>query len=667
MDKFVVSARKYRPQTFDTVIGQAHITTTLKNAIKNNQLAHAFLFCGPRGVGKTTCARILAKTINCENRTADGEACNKCNSCISFNEGTSLNIHELDAASNNSVDDIRTLVDQVRFAPQAGKYKVYIIDEVHMLSSSAFNAFLKTLEEPPPYAIFILATTEKHKILPTILSRCQIFDFKRITLNDTIGHLQEICEKEDIKADKTSLQLIAQKSEGCMRDALSILDKIVSFTNGEVNYQNTLEHLNILDADYYFKLINCMQQQDLAGAMLLYDDINRKGFEGDMVLNGFSEFIRNLLVCKDEKSAELLEAVEGFRERYIGTAKNVSAAYLVSALNILNETEINYKAARNKRLHVELALIKLCYLQQAIELINEENGVSKKKLAEKAKPLAFRKIEPIEISRELRRGEGGRNVDQNVGTSRQDKVKLLNETQVREEASEYREDERPKGTRNKEQGTRNKEQAIGNEQPATGNREPEEGTRNEEQGTRNKEQKTSNQQLVTGNRQLETDNEQPETSNQKPVTKLAALDKIRSQVRGNGNGENGSVARAIQLEELQQAWDEYAAQLKKEKNPAGQNFEMAELRVQDANSFIALVSNNIQLRFIEQQGLKVSQFLREKLCNSQLQFYIVMQENAASNSSTEVHLTSREQFQKMTEQYPLIKELKDRLRLELDY
>src|SRR5215510_51568 len=425
MDKFIVSARKYRPQLFNTVVGQSHITTTLKNAIKNDQLAHAFLFCGPRGVGKTTCARILAKTINCENQTKDGEACNKCNSCISFNEGTSLNIHELDAASNNSVDDIRTLVEQVRFAPQAGKYKVYIIDEVHMLSSSAFNAFLKTLEEPPSYAIFILATTEKHKILPTILSRCQIFDFKRITTNDTVEHLQEICDKEEIKAEKAALQLIAQKSEGCMRDALSILDKIVSFTNGEVNYQNTLEHLNILDADYYFKLTECMLQQDLSGAMLLYDDINRKGFEGDMVLNGFSEFIRNLLVCKDEKSAELLEAVEGFREKYISTAKNISAAYLVSALNILNETEINYKSARNKRLHVELALIKLCYLQQAIELVNEENGVSKKKLAEKAKPVAFRKIEPIEISRE----SGAR--------SRENKVKLLIETSVQEESSDY--------------------------------------------------------------------------------------------------------------------------------------------------------------------------------------------------------------------------------------
>ena len=615
MDKFVVSARKYRPQTFDTVIGQAHITTTLKNAIKNNQLAHAFLFCGPRGVGKTTCARILAKTINCENRTADGEACNKCNSCISFNEGTSLNIHELDAASNNSVDDIRTLVDQVRFAPQAGKYKVYIIDEVHMLSSSAFNAFLKTLEEPPPYAIFILATTEKHKILPTILSRCQIFDFKRITLNDTIEHLQDICKKEEITADKTSLQLIAQKSEGCMRDALSILDKIVSFTNGEINYQNTLEHLNILDADYYFRLTGCMQQQDLAGAMLLYDDINRKGFEGDMVLNGFSEFIRNLLVCKDEKSAELLEAVEGFRERYIETAKNISAGYLVSALNILNETEINYKAARNKRLHVELALIKLCYLQQAIELVNEENGISKKKIAEKAKPLAFRKIEPIELSRE------------SGVKSRRDKVKLLIETSVQEGSSDY---------------------------------EKAEGTRVKKHGTSDKAQPTGTGQLVTGN-------DQPATSDRQPAPKLAALDKIRSQMRGNGNGENGNVVKAIQPEELQQAWNEYAAQLKKEKNPAGQNFEMAELRVQDANSFIAIVSNNIQLRFIEQQGLKVSQFLREKLCNSQLQFYIVMQENTGPNSLTDAPLTSREQFQKMVEQYPLIKELKDKLRLELDY
>lgn len=399
MDKFIVSARKYRPQTFDTVVGQSHITTTLKNAIKNNQLAHAFLFCGPRGVGKTTCARILAKTINCVNLQPDGEACDTCSSCKSFNDGASLNIHELDAASNNSVDDIRQLVEQVRFAPQAGKYKIYIVDEVHMLSASAFNAFLKTLEEPPSYAIFILATTEKHKILPTILSRCQIFDFKRITNNDTVEHLQQIVTKEHIQADKASLQIIAQKSEGCMRDALSILDKIVSFTNGEVNYQNTIENLNILDHDYFFKLLSALQQQDLANTLLLFNEINAKGFEGDTVLNGFAEFLRNILVCKDPKAAQLLDVVEGMQEKYFTTATSTNAGYLVAALNILNEAELNYKMARNKRLHIEFALIKLNFLQQAIELTNENGQVVKKKRVDgSAAAISYKPIKSIVLA-----------------------------------------------------------------------------------------------------------------------------------------------------------------------------------------------------------------------------------------------------------------------------
>jgi DNA polymerase-3 subunit gamma/tau len=621
MDKFIVSARKYRPQTFDTVVGQSHITTTLKNAIRHNQLAHAFLFCGPRGVGKTTCARILAKTINCENQTKEGEACNKCNSCISFNEGTSLNIHELDAASNNSVDDIRALVEQVRFTPQAGKYKVYIIDEVHMLSSSAFNAFLKTLEEPPPYAIFILATTEKHKILPTILSRCQIFDFKRITTNDTVAHLQEICEKEEIKAEKTALQIIAQKSEGCLRDALSIMDKIVSFTNGELNYANTLEHLNILDADYYFKLLDCMLQQDLAGAMLLYDDINRKGFEGDLVINGFAEFIRNLLVCKDEKAAGLLEVVESFKDKYIATAKNVSAAVLISTLNILNETEINYKAARNKRLHVELAIIKLCYLQQAIELTSEGSLISKKKLVDTAKPVAFRQIVPFEVKNQ--KSEAGSLLTGQAG--KKSEARSRNPTAI---------------------GT---EEKLIIETPDIDK-------------IKVAEEEPFYNQRPTGNQQTATGNQKPLTSN-----KISALDKIRKQYQSNGPSNNGNTNHPLKEDELQNAWNEYVQKLKETKNSAAQSFELATLRIKDDNCFEAITSNNIEQKFIEQDRNSLFSFLQERLQNRLLQFNVVIEERPGQRPKMDTPLSSKDQFQKMTEQYPLVKELKDKLKLDLDY
>lgn len=621
MDKFIVSARKYRPQLFDTVVGQSHITTTLKNAIKHNQLAHAFLFCGPRGVGKTTCARILAKTINCENKTKDGEACNKCHSCVSFNEGTSLNIHELDAASNNSVDDIRTLVEQVRFAPQAGNYKVYIIDEVHMLSSSAFNAFLKTLEEPPPYAIFILATTEKHKILPTILSRCQIFDFKRITTNDTVEHLQEICDKEEIKAEKAALQIIAQKSEGCMRDALSIMDKIVSFTNGELNYGNTLEHLNILDADYYFKLLDCMLQQDLAGAMLLYDDINRKGFEGDLVLNGFAEFIRNILVCKDAKAANLLEVVESFKDKYIETSRNISIAVLISALNILNEAEINYKAARNKRLHVELVLIKLCYLQQAIELSSEGTGVSKKKLIESAKPVAFRQITPLEVRPSASSGS---------------------KSEVRSQKSEV-----------KNQGSEEKllveTTKVAEDNPAYG------------------KSTTSNQQRITRSEQPATSDEQRVTSNEKRETKISALDKIRKQYQGNGNAASNQSNQPLQMETLQLAWAGYIQKLKAARNPAAQPFELAQLQINDESSFEVITANNIEQKFIEAERNELFAFLQQELKNRLLQFNVTVNENPEERPVVDAPLSSKDQFLKIAEQYPLVKELKDRLKLDLDY
>ena len=596
MDKFIVSARKYRPQTFNTVVGQSHITTTLKNAINHNQLAHAFLFCGPRGVGKTTCARILAKTINCENIQPNGEACDTCTSCRTFNEGSSLNIHELDAASNNSVDDIRSLIEQVRFAPQMGKYKVYIIDEVHMLSSSAFNAFLKTLEEPPSYAIFILATTEKHKILPTILSRCQIFDFKRITINDTVTHLEEIVGKEDIKAEKAALQVIAQKSEGCMRDALSIMDKIVSFTNGELTYQNTLEHLNILDADYFFKLLQAMQLQNLTDAMLLFDDINKKGFEGDMVVNAMAEFFRNLLVCKDEKVANLLEVVESFKDKYIAAAKTTSASWIISALNVLNDAEINYKQARNKRLHVELALIKLTYLQQALDL----SVPDKKKVTDKSKAVQFRSIQPILIEQEK------------IGTTKPSTQK-----------------EKPEAKLIIEEATETYTASSGSFLPKP----------------------------VT----------KVENGSTQATVKISSLAKIREQVAVQNNI---TVVQAEQIEEekLQIAWQEFILSFKTaQKHSVVSNLEMMECRVRSTELFEIICYGNVQLGFLKQEKTALLEHIQKFFHNPSINIHVELVETPEEENIAERPLSSKEQYLRMAEKYPLVRELKDRLGMELGY
>jgi len=365
MEEYIVSARKYRPASFDTVVGQRALTTTLLNAIRTGKLAHAYLFCGPRGVGKTTCARIFAKTINCQNPKADGEACNECESCRAFDEQRSMNIHELDAASNNSVDDIRELIDQVRIPPQGGKYKVFIIDEVHMLSSQAFNAFLKTLEEPPSYVIFILATTEKHKILPTILSRCQVYDFARMTIQNTVDHLAYVAQKEGYTAEPEALNLIAQKADGGMRDALSIFDQMVSFTGGNITYQSTLDNLNVLDTEYYFRLVDYFLNADVESCMLLLNEILGKGFDGGHFIAGLASHMRNLLVSRDAQTLPLLEVSEYVRGKYQDQAQRCHPLFLFRAIKLCNECDINYRQSRNKRLQVELCLIQVAQLNQS--------------------------------------------------------------------------------------------------------------------------------------------------------------------------------------------------------------------------------------------------------------------------------------------------------------
>ena len=386
MENYIVSARKYRPITFESVVGQQALTQTLRNAIRTNHLAHAYLFCGPRGVGKTTCARIFAKTINCLSPTEENDACNQCESCTAFNEQRSFNIHELDAASNNSVEDIRSLIDQVRIPPQIGKYSVYIIDEVHMLSGNAFNALLKTLEEPPKHAIFILATTEKHKILATILSRCQVYDFNRITVADTISHLQYVAQKENINASEEALNVVAQKADGGMRDALSIFDQLVAFCGTNISYEQAIEVLNVLDSDYYFRLVDAALSGDVSNALLLLNEVLVKGFDAGHFITGFAQHLRDVLVSKDSATVALLETPEVIRQQYQAQAQRCAAKWLFNALDIMNTCDINYRTAKNKRLTVELALIKLCRLLEPAEPIQTNTQPTQRTAVASPKP-----------------------------------------------------------------------------------------------------------------------------------------------------------------------------------------------------------------------------------------------------------------------------------------
>lgn len=567
MENFIVSARKYRPSTFGTVVGQKSITNTLKNAIKNNHLAQAFLFCGPRGVGKTTCARILAKTINCESVTSEHEACNECASCKSFNESSSFNVYELDAASNNSVEDIRSLVDQVRIPPQRGSYKVYIIDEVHMLSASAFNAFLKTLEEPPSYAKFILATTEKHKILPTILSRCQIFDFNRIKVGDISKHLLEVAQKENINAEDDALDVIAQKADGALRDALSIFDQMVSFAGNSITYENVIENLNILDYDYYFKLVDHFLNNNISSALLLLDEIFSKGFDAHHFISGLGEHFRNLLVCKDKDIIKLLEVGGNIKDKYKEQAGKCPQAFLLKALDVNNRTDTQYRASTNKRLLTELNLMQLC------SITDPENPFAEK---------------------------------QQVKTTAEKKTAAVN---------------RP----------------ISNNSQST----------KSQGGTPQQPVDKSKLKIDYGTTSLKNHGKTKEEQN----------DKV------NEDTDSYKAADTFDEKKLHQYWDEYTTTLQ-ETNPSLHNtFTRIKPRLGENHQVTIVLDNSAQKDekvFID--GTLV-QFLREKLNNYKLDINLSVEKVESTNRP----YTDQEKFEQMAQNNPALKDLKNKLDLEINY
>jgi DNA polymerase-3 subunit gamma/tau len=602
MDQFIVSARKYRPSTFDTVVGQSHITTTLKNAIRQQQLAQAFLFCGPRGVGKTTCARILAKTINCQNLTPETEPCNECDSCRSFNANASFNVHELDAASNNSVDDIRNLVDQVRYPPQAGKYKIYIIDEVHMLSNAAFNAFLKTLEEPPGYAIFILATTEKHKIIPTILSRCQIFDFNRIGVNDIASHLASIAGKESIRAEEEALQLIAQKADGGLRDALSMFDLITTFsTDRSISYRNTIDNLHILDYDYYFRMTEALLTESIPTALLIFNEILQKGFDGHQFMVGLCEHFRNLLVCKDPATVTLLQVAGSVQKKYLSQSAQASVSFLLSVLNLGNQCDLNYKTSKNQRLLVELTLMKMAHIPSAVDLGRAlQNGTAevKKKLDTS--------VEPPNPKAEIK----------NPGETPVPIVQNSTPTEV-------------------------KTPSIAANGNGTHTPTPVKSTPSVSAGTQSGGTSTA----------LKTPKLTPSIS----LSNLSATDEKATQTAETvvhyGN-------EPFTLEQLQHQWQTFASTRNSptEQLILNRGFELQK------DTILLKLENQIQMNQLGEFRYELLEFLRKKLKNSQIQLQgeIVIQEKKR------MVYTNREKFDYLAEKHPVLNDLRNQLGLDVD-
>ena len=608
MENFVVSARKYRPTTFDSVVGQKAITNTLKNAIKTEHLAQAFLFCGSRGVGKTTCARILAKTINCFNRASNVEACNECDSCTSFNEGASLNIHELDAASNNSVDDIRNLIDQVRFAPQIGSHKVYIVDEVHMLTTAAFNAFLKTLEEPPKHAIFILATTEKHKIIPTILSRCQIFDFNRIEVDDIANHLQNIAKKEGIEAEEEALHIVAQKADGALRDALSIFDQLVSFSGQNLTYESTIQNLNVLDYDYYFKATDYLLSGNIPSSLVLLNEIINNGFDAHLFVSGLASHFRNLLVCQDQQTIPLLEVGKSVKSRYADQAKSCDISFLLKALEICRQCDVQYRASKNKRLLVELSLMQLASISQP-ELTQ----------VEKKKPY-IKSVEQV--------------ADPESPQVKKEPSSSLKSANIKETL--------PKNLAAEEKGVYNlskrQNEEIKNERELP----------SEDLPVKNKFAQLAKQRAKTSELSINALTK-PEEKSEEELAKEAYTSEARDQ---------------FTKEEFQAAWDELANLIDK-KNEEGSSIVYAamsthEPQINDDFSIELAVDNKSQLEEMTFKRTDLHDFLRKRLNNGAIEISLKIQKNKKLRKA----YTDEEKFNKMAEENPHLVLLKKELGLD---
>lgn len=619
MNQYIVSARKYRPSTFASVVGQGSLTTTLKNAIAGDKLAHAYLFCGPRGVGKTTCARIFAKTINCFHVTPEGEACNKCESCVSFNEQRSYNIYELDAASNNKVDDIRLLVEQVRIPPQIGKYKVYIIDEVHMLSTQAFNAFLKTLEEPPQHAIFILATTEKHKIIPTILSRCQIYDFNRIRVDDIVTHLEEVAQREGYSAEPEALNIIALKADGGMRDALSIFDQVVSFTRGNITYEEVIRNLNVLDYEYYFRLTEFFLQNKVSDALLLFNDILSKGFEGSHFISGLASHFRDLLVSKDEVTLPLLEVGAAIRERYKEQAKMSPVDFLYKGLALCNQCDIQYRESKNKRLLVELTLIQLA------QLIETKEG-SKKKQAQQIKPI---------VKEEKVKDNSNTSSSQSLGAKQQTKERATQQ----QSSSEVRE---PQQVHYKTGDTSSQAKATKNNQGET--KKP--SLKDLQGSNSNKKIPSFNKNEISfsirGGNQTKTEEQQSKE----------VVSSSKEVVLGDADFTD---------EELKDSWVDYAMSLPIEHKASAMRMKSATLNRIDEVTFEMVVDNAIIERDFITLKPFIESYLRKQLDNGG----VTMEVRVIEPEENKRPFSRMEKFQMMADKNKALYKLRDEFDLEL--